>query len=145
MKDISGYLSSIQQSHYLEEKGFKTNNAFYYIKDEKGWFYTNTEPKEGQEFLRAYLLEEIKCFLPNHFSSGPIGFKQGSKEMRAYICYCDPNKYPQVEMIATDANREMDAVFLMLKYLIEKKLITASKPGVVQAPKKNIIIPLNGN
>jgi len=144
MKDISPYLSSIQQSHYLEEKGFKTNNAFYYIKDEKGWFYTNDDPKEGQEFLRAYLLEEIKCFLPNHFSSGPVGFRQGSKELRAWICYCDPDKYPIVELISTSNVREMDAVFGMLKYLIEKKIIVANKPGIVQQPKKSIIIPLNG-
>ena len=144
MKDISGYLSTIPQSHYLESKGFKTNNAFWYVKDENGWLYTNDEPKEGQEFLRAYLLEELKCFLPPYFSSGAVGIKQGAKQLRAYICYCDPVKYPEVEMIGSDAHREMDAVFIMLKYLIEKKLIIASKPGVVQTPQKSIIIPLNG-
>jgi hypothetical protein len=151
--NLQQYLTTLEQSKFLAEKKVKIHNIFFHVREGEEWFI-DQETAQADEFYPAFMLEELKSFLPFHMVTTKMLAPIPDKPNTFYVqhwCSADPRQ-PSHEGIQSIVHplRELDAVYFMIAHLLEQKRMDPEKPMLLRKPLIHTgqkteakIIPLN--
>lgn len=141
---LTDYFTTVSQSKYLTERKFSIEVFFYHFCVDDIWYFGTEVPDEATEYYHAYMLEELKVFLPPFFVSGKQWMQdtQSNQSLQVFVCSADPNIHPFVQTQIATPSRELDCVYGMLYYLIDNKMLVWDKPGILVPP---LILSINPN
>jgi hypothetical protein len=132
------YLTTIEQSKFLFENKVRLHNVFFHVREGDEWFIDSEPSKTCEEVYPAYMLEELKTFLPLNFVTTKLSFPVAGKPntfLVKHVCSPDPRIHEGVDQV-THPLRELDAVYFMIATLISSNRMDPDKPMLL---KKQLI------